>query len=112
MTLKHAPLALLCLLFTNTSFAWWNPDWTSRKTIALDTTVTGMNITTPVTDMPVLLRLHSGNFPQFLNIQDGGADFRLIAGDDKTPLKYHVEKPETTTGALQVQSAPGGQRRV
>ncbi len=92
MTLKHAPLALLCLLFTNTSFAWWNPDWTSRKTIALDTTVTGLNITTPVTDMPVLLRLHSGNFPQFLNIQDGGADFRLIAGDDKTPLKYHVEK--------------------
>ena len=92
MTLKHAPLALLCLLFTNTSFAWWNPDWTSRKTIGIDTTVTGLNITTPVTDMPVLLRLHSGNFPQFLNIQDGGADFRLIAGDDKTPLKYHVEK--------------------
>ncbi len=92
MTLKHAPLALLCLLFTTAASAWWNPAWSSRKTILIDTTATGMNLTTPVNDVPVLLRFHSGNFSQFLNIKDGGADFRLLAGDDKTPLKYHVEK--------------------
>ncbi len=92
MTLKNAPWAVLCLLFTTAASAWWNPEWTARKTLALDTTATGMNLTTPVNDVPVLLRLHSGNFPQFLNIKDGGADFRLLAGDDKTPLKYHVEK--------------------
>lgn len=40
----------------------------------------------------MLVRLHAGNFPQFLNVRDGGADLRFVAGDDQTPLKYHVEK--------------------
>jgi biopolymer transport protein ExbB len=85
--------ALLCLLLAaSPAFAWWNPEWTGRKTIVIDTTASGLNLSTPVSDIPVLLRLHSGNFPQFLNSLDGGADFRLIAGDDQTPLKYHVEK--------------------
>lgn len=79
-------------LVTSQAWAWWNPEWTGRKTITIDTTAAGLNLTTPVSDIPVLLRLHSGNFPQFLNSLDGGADFRLIAGDDQTPLKYHVEK--------------------
>lgn len=92
MTLRSAALALVCLLFSVSSSAWWNPDWTSRKTIAIDTTATGLNLTSAATDVPVLLRLHSGNFPQFLNVLDGGADFRVIAADDQTPLKYHVEK--------------------
>jgi len=92
ITRSLALAAILGLLLPSWAHAWWNPDWTSRKTIAIDTTATGLNLTTPVTDLPVLLRLHSGNFPQFLNVKDGGADFRLIAGDDQTPLKYHVEK--------------------
>ena len=72
--------------------AWWNPDWTSRKPITLNTTPGGVDIKTALHDVPVLLRLHSGNFPQFLNVKDGGADFRFVDGDDQTPLKYHVEK--------------------
>ncbi len=92
MTLRSAPLALILLLFSGAATAWWNPDWPSRKTITIDTTAAGLNLSGAVTDMPVLLRLHSGNFPQFLNSLDGGADFRLVAGDDVTPLKYHVER--------------------
>ena len=72
--------------------AWWAPEWTQRKPLRLDTTATGANLNSPVTDATVLIRLHGGNFPQFLNIRDGGADLRFVGGDDLTPLKYHVEK--------------------
>jgi biopolymer transport protein ExbB len=72
--------------------AWWNPDWSSRKALTVNTTSAGVDVATDLSDVPVLVRLHGGNFPQFLNVKDGGADFRFVAGDDQTPLKYHVEK--------------------
>jgi biopolymer transport protein ExbB len=72
--------------------AWWNPDWSSRKALTVNTTSAGVDVATDLNDVPVLVRLHGGNFPQFLNVKDGGADFRFVAGDDQTPLKYHVEK--------------------
>ena len=72
--------------------AWWAPEWTQRKTITLNTAAAGANLSQPVTDAPVLLRLHAGNFPQFLSVRDGGADFRVVGADDKTPLKYHIER--------------------
>jgi len=77
--------------------AWWSPDWTQRKEISVNTTATGVNLSAPVTEPTLLLRLHQGNFPQFLNIRDGGADFRVVAGDDNTPLKYHVERFDPIT---------------
>lgn len=77
--------------------AWWSPEWTARKEITLNTTATGANLTGAVTEPTLLLRLHQGNFPQFLNVRDGGADFRLVAGDDKTPLKYHLERFDPIT---------------
>lgn len=72
--------------------AWWNPQWTQRKALTVNTTAAGVDVKADLQDVPVLVRLHSGNFPQFLNVKDGGADLRFIAGDDATPLKYHVEK--------------------
>lgn len=72
--------------------AWWNPDWTSRKALTVNTTAAGVDVATDLNEVPVLVRLHGGNFPQFLNVKDGGADFRFVAADDTTPLKYHVEK--------------------
>ena len=91
MSLRIALLALSCFAYCSTATAWWNPAWSSRKTITIDTSASGLNLTAAATDVPVLLRLHAGNFPQFLNVMDGGVDFRLVAGDDQTPLKYHVE---------------------
>ena len=72
--------------------AWWNPDWTSRKAITIDTTASGVDVNSDLHDVPLLLRLHGGNFALFLNVKDGAADFRFIDGDDQTPLNYHVEK--------------------
>jgi biopolymer transport protein ExbB len=37
-----------------------------------------------------LVRLHTGNFP-FAEAHMDGHDLRFVDGDDKTPLKYHVE---------------------
>lgn len=87
----RALCVLLILACSLPAAAWWSPDWTQRKTIGINTTATGANLQQGVDDVPVLVRLHSGNFPQFLNVRDGGADFRFVAGDDLTPLKYHVE---------------------
>ncbi|MEQ8234268.1 MAG: DUF2341 domain-containing protein [Gammaproteobacteria bacterium] len=72
--------------------AWWNEAWSQRMQLLLDTTPSGVALQSAVTDAPVLVRLHAGNFPQFLNVREGGIDFRFVAADDQTPLKYHVER--------------------
>jgi biopolymer transport protein ExbB len=72
--------------------AWWNSDWTFRKAITLDTTQAGAATTTQLLDVPVLVRLHSGNFGYFLDVDASGKDLRFMSTDDKTPVKYHVEK--------------------
>jgi biopolymer transport protein ExbB len=85
-------LALATLLFSLEAAAWWNEEWTQRKQIVINTTAAGANTQQPLAEVPVLVRLHSGNFPQFLALLDQGADFRFVDGDDVTPLKYHVER--------------------
>lgn len=71
--------------FSMSSHAWWNEDWTGRQKITLT------NPAGEVVDAPVLIRLHTGNF-DFLSANDNGSDLRLVAGDDKTELKFHIEK--------------------
>ncbi len=77
--------------------AWWNDEWSLRKKITLDTSSAGANITESIGDTPVLVRLHTGNF-RFADAKDDGSDLRFIAADDKTPLKYHIEKYDSLMG--------------
>ena len=72
--------------------SWWSNDWKYRKEIGFDTTATGADISGTPQDVPVLVRLSLANFSYFNDTKADGADFRLVAGDDKTPLKYHFEK--------------------
>ncbi len=72
--------------------AWWNNDWNFRKEITLDLTPTGANVPGTLNDVPVLIRLHLGNFGYFNDTKPDGSDLRFIAGDDKTPLKFHIER--------------------
>jgi biopolymer transport protein ExbB len=88
-TLLASLLAVLVL--SSSAHAWWNDGWTIRKKITIDTTATGGAISDPIGTTPVLLRLDDGNF-QFAAAKDDGSDIRVIAGDDKTPLTYHLEK--------------------
>jgi len=86
----------LSVLAPAVSHAWWNDDWNFRKEITLDLSAAGANITGSPADVPVLIRLHLGNFGYFTDTKADGSDFRFVAGDDKTPLKYHVERYDPT----------------
>lgn len=84
----RAPVLLLALIlctFSLSTHAWWNEEWTARKKVTLD------GPANKVADAPILIRLHTGNF-DFFSANDNGSDLRLIAGDDKTELKFHFEK--------------------
>jgi len=89
-------VGLLWLMFPLASQAWWNDEWTFRKEITLDSSATGANIAGNAADVPVLIRLHLGNFGYFADTKPDGSDLRFVAGDDKTPLKYHVERYDPT----------------
>jgi biopolymer transport protein ExbB len=71
--------------------AWWDKKWQYRKKIAFDTTDKGANIKENLTDVPILVRLHTGNFT-FGNAKKDGSDIRFVSADDKAPLKFHIEK--------------------
>jgi len=93
-----SPSCALLLLLAACSFAtpavagsWWNGDWKFRKEITLDLSATGANVPGTPQEVPVLLRLSIANFAYFNDTKPDGSDFRVIAGDDKTPLKFHFE---------------------
>ena len=72
--------------------SWWNNDWKYRKEIGFDLTPAGADIAGTPQDVPVLVRLSLANFSYFTDTKPDGSDFRLVASDDKTPLKFHFEK--------------------
>ncbi|HVP62873.1 MAG TPA: DUF2341 domain-containing protein [Myxococcaceae bacterium] len=77
--------------------AYWNEEWTARKRLQIDTSAAGADITEPIGPVAVLVRLAPGNF-RFEVAKEDGSDLRFIAGDDKTPLKYHIEKYDALLG--------------
>ena len=98
MKLKATALALIaiCLPAMASAGSWWNGDWKYRKEFSLDATPAGADVAGTAGDVPVLIRLSLGNFNYFNDVKPDGADFRLLAGDDKTPLKFHIEKFDAT----------------
>lgn len=79
--------AFLLLIVPVICHAWWNDEWNFRKEITLDLSAAGANIAGSPADVPVLIRLHLGNFGYFGDTKPDGSDLRFVAGDDKTPLK-------------------------
>jgi len=71
--------------------AWWDGAWQYRTKIDADTGPKGANIGDPIGRTQILVRLHAGNF-KFDTAKPDGAYIRFIAGDDRTPLHYHIEK--------------------
>ena len=92
---RLATLLLLVLglvpLAAQPAHAWWNGDWPYRMKITADAGPKGANITQPIGPTQVLIRLFGGNF-NFDTADENGADLRVIAGDDKTPLHFHIER--------------------
>jgi biopolymer transport protein ExbB len=104
------------VLMPSPAKAWWNDEWSLRKKITIDSSAAGANITDQIGTTPVLIRLHAGNF-RFSSAKEDGSDLRFVAGDDKTPLKYHIEKfdPLLAEGLLWVavpNVAPGAKTDI
>jgi biopolymer transport protein ExbB len=85
-------LALLAVPVSSFAADWWDSSWNFRKEITFDLSPTGADIAGTATDVPVLVRLHIGNFTYFGDTKADGSDLRFVAADDKTPLKFHIER--------------------
>jgi biopolymer transport protein ExbB len=90
-------LVLLGSAWGGQARAWWDDSWSYRKEISFDLSPKGADIPGAATDVPVLIRLSLSNFQYFNDAKPDGSDFRFISADDKTPLKFHIERfdPET-----------------
>ena len=85
---KKIGLAAAVLLMSLQAHA--GDDWAHKKKLSFDTTATGTEIKEDVAQLPLLVRLHSGNFT-FSEAKPDGADLRFFGADGKTPLPYHVD---------------------
>ena len=102
---------LLCAILAAVIFspqqaqAWWNGDWSYRTKITIAAGKSAGE------RMPVLVRLHDGNF-KFTDAKEDGSDLRFVAADDKTPLKFHIEAYDNLLGIgfvwVDVPAAAGG----
>jgi biopolymer transport protein ExbB len=85
------------VLLPTSARAWWNDEWKGRRQFSVDTGAAGIPASESIGPSAVLVRLHSGNF-KLEELKDDGSDLRVIAADDKTPLKYHLEKFDPLLG--------------
>ena len=85
------------LAFTATARAeeskgtWWNPAWTERGKVTLDSGSDAAGLTEHVGSASVLVRLFDGNF-NFNSASADGSDIRFVATDGKTLLPHQIEK--------------------
>ncbi|MBW8848125.1 MAG: DUF2341 domain-containing protein [Burkholderiales bacterium] len=91
MMRKALTALALSALLPATAHAWWNADWSERAKITLNTSSQGLETKEAASGVAVAVRLHSGNF-DFTAAKEDGSDLRVVAGDDKTPLKFSVER--------------------
>ena len=87
-------IGFAALLFPLLAQAWWNDDWNSRRQISVDAAATGADVQETLTDFPLLIRLHAGNFGYFAELAENGRDIRFLK-DDKVALQYQVEQVDS-----------------
>ena len=79
---------------------WWDDAWTARKSITVDASPTGANITEPIGGATVLIRLFQANYPS--TAKEDLSDLRFVTEDNKTLLPFHVEKIDSLMGEAYV----------
>ena len=115
---RHTRKLLLCLgvlallTVSNSAKAWWDGNWSYRKKITVDAGAKGGALPEMAAGVPLLIRLHDGNF-KFTDAKEDGSDIRFVSGDDKTPLKFHLDTYDGLLGValiwVQVPALPAGQ---
>lgn len=66
-------------------------DWKHTLKTLIDSSPEGVELKQGASQVPIALRLHSGNF-SFAEAKPDGSDLRVTAADGKTPLRFHLEK--------------------
>ncbi|MEI2415514.1 DUF2341 domain-containing protein [Orrella sp. JC864] len=107
-------LTLVVSALPAAAHAWWQADWKYRKQISVDTTQAGAGINDHIGRVPLLVRLHTGNFV-FDGVADNGADVRFVAADDRTVLNHQIESFDPLLGMaviwVDVPEVAGAQRQ-
>ena len=85
-------LFVVLMLIPAMASAWWSDDWGFKKKISLDAEKIKTDGLTIPTSAYALVRLHTGNFTQFADVAEKGKDIRVLSADEKTPLKFYIEK--------------------
>lgn len=87
---KHLALTAAIMVLAVPMSGHAGEEWANKKKLNFDTTTTGSEIKEDVTQLPLLVRLHSGNFT-FSEAKPDGSDLRFFGADGKTALPYHIE---------------------
>jgi parallel beta-helix repeat protein len=82
---------------TNSQYIhWWNGNWSSRKLIVIDHSITSKNLT----NFPVLFK-ETSDSDLVLHAQDDGDDIAFILwSDNSTQLNHEIEYYNNTSGEL------------
>ncbi|WP_421705136.1 DUF2341 domain-containing protein [Alloalcanivorax xenomutans] len=94
-------ISCLGALLPTLAHAWWQDDWSYRKQITIDTSPQGAAIDQRVGRVPLLVRLHTGNF-SFQDVQENGSDLRFVAADDQTVLNHQIESFDALLGVAYI----------
>lgn len=84
-------IAMLSAFASAPAHAWWDADYKQRTRVTLNTSSDGVTTQEALAGPVIPVRLHSGNF-DFVGAREDGSDLRVVAADDKTPLKFWVER--------------------
>jgi hypothetical protein len=76
--------------------------WSGHRTITLNTTAAGANVSGNVLNFPVLIRLTAAEALLRSESKAGGADIRFSKTDNTPPLPYHIESWDSTGAAIWV----------
>ncbi|HVO07386.1 MAG TPA: DUF2341 domain-containing protein [Burkholderiaceae bacterium] len=84
-------ITYLLVALTASVAAWTADDWTQRTVVTLNTSTAGIATQETLNSVAVPVRLHSGNF-DFSSARPDGSDLWVMAGDNKTPLQFWIER--------------------
>ncbi|MBD3322312.1 MAG: DUF2341 domain-containing protein, partial [Chitinivibrionales bacterium] len=76
-------------------------NWAYSKTLYLNTTSSGANVSQDINNFPVLIRLNASNF-NFLQAKGNGDDIRFSKSDNQTAISYEIERWDSANQVAEI----------
>jgi biopolymer transport protein ExbB len=77
--IRFALILMILVLPGIASASWWNGDWQFRKRLTIDAAVLTAAGSAGLSEVTLPIRLHTGNFGYFNDVDKTGTDLRFIA---------------------------------